>query len=50
MSQIVVENLVKTFRVAERSPGLWGALKGVVHRRHRVVRALDGVSFAMDAG
>jgi ABC-2 type transport system ATP-binding protein len=50
MRQIVVENLVKTFRVSERAPGLWGAIRGVVHRRHRTVRALDGVSFALDAG
>ena len=26
MPQIVVENLVKTFRVAERAAGLWGAV------------------------
>jgi ABC-2 type transport system ATP-binding protein len=50
MRQILVENLVKTFRVSERAPGLWGAIRGVVHRRHRTVRALDGVSFALDAG
>ena len=40
MPQIVVEDLVKTFHVAERAPGLWGALRGVVRRRHREVRAL----------
>ena len=50
MRQIIVENLVKTFRVAERAPGLWGAIRGVVHRRHRIVRALDGVSFTLDRG
>ena len=50
MRQIVVENLVKTFRVSERTAGLWGAVRGVVHRRHLTVRALDGVSFALDAG
>ena len=50
MAQIVVENLVKTFRVAERAPGAWGALRGLVHRRHRVVRALDGVSFSLEPG
>lgn len=50
MPQIVVENLVKTFRVAERRPGMWGALKGVVYRKERIVRALDGVSFTIDAG
>ena len=50
MPQIVVEDLVKTFRVAERAPGLWGAVRGLVRRKHRTVRALDGVSFALDAG
>jgi len=50
MPQIVVENLVKTFRVAERKPGLWGAVRGVVRRRYRSVRALDGVTFAVEPG
>ena len=50
MPQILVENLVKTFRVAEREPGVWGALKGLAHRRHRTVRALDSVSFAIEPG
>jgi ABC-2 type transport system ATP-binding protein len=50
MRQIIVDNLVKTFRVSERTEGLWGAFRGVVHRRYRTVRALDGVSFALEAG
>jgi len=50
MAQIVVDNLVKTYRVAERTPGLWGALRGVARRTHRTVRALDGVSFSIDRG
>ncbi len=50
MPQIVVEDLSKTFRVAERRPGLLGALWGVVHRRHRTVRALDGISFSVEPG
>src|ERR671928_892095 len=50
MRQIIVENLVKTFRVSERAPGLWGAVRGLVRRRHRTVRALDGVSFAIERG
>ena len=48
--QIVVENLVKTFRVAERSRGVLGSMAGLVHRKHRVVRALDGVSFSLNEG
>lgn len=50
MPQIVVEQLVKTYRVAERAPGLGGALRGLVRRRHRTVKALDGVSFTLQAG
>jgi ABC-2 type transport system ATP-binding protein len=50
MSQIAVENLVKTFRVAERAPGLLGALRGVIARQMREVRALNGVSFSIEAG
>jgi ABC-2 type transport system ATP-binding protein len=47
---IVVENLEKRFQIAERQPGLWGALKGVVHRRYREVAALHGVSFEIGRG
>ncbi len=50
MPQIVVEDLVKTFRIAERSPGIWGALRGIAHRRYRTVSALDGVSFEIEPG
>ncbi len=50
VGQIIVEDLVKVFRVAERAPGVWGALRSVVRRRHREVRALDGVSFTLTAG
>jgi len=50
MSQILVENLTKTFRVAIRQPGLWGAFRGLLARRYRTVRALDGISFSIDPG
>jgi ABC-2 type transport system ATP-binding protein len=50
MPQIVVEQLVKTYQVAERAPGVWGAVRGLVRRRHRTVRALGGVSFAIERG
>ena len=50
MSQIIVRDLAKTFRIAERQPGLWGAVRGVIHRRYRTVHALDGVSFSIETG
>ncbi|MDY7011923.1 MAG: ABC transporter ATP-binding protein, partial [Planctomycetota bacterium] len=50
MPMIVVENLIKTFRVAQRRSGVLGALAGLARRRYREVRALDGVSFSLDEG
>jgi ABC-2 type transport system ATP-binding protein len=50
VAHVVVENLVKTFRISERQPGLWGAVRGLVRRRHRTVRALDGISFSLEPG
>jgi ABC-2 type transport system ATP-binding protein len=49
-AQITVDNLVKTFRIAQRAPGLRGSLKGLVRRDYRDVRALDGLSFTIAAG
>ncbi len=50
MPQIIVENLLKKFYVAERTPGVWGAMAGLVRRRHRTVTALNGISFSLDEG
>ena len=50
MPQIVVESLAMTFRIYDRGAGGWGALRGLVKRRHRLVRALHGVSFQLEAG
>lgn len=50
MSLIVVEELVKTFRVAQRRAGTWGAVKGLVSREYHSVYALDRVSFNIEAG
>ncbi len=47
---IQVENLRKTFRVAERQEGRFGALKTLARPRYRTVSALDGVSFEIGAG
>lgn len=50
MSQIIVENLEKHFRVAERNPGFVGALRGLFQRRYRAIHALTGVDFEIGAG
>lgn len=50
MPQIVVDNLEKRFRVAERRAGLRGAFSALVQRRYRDVYALHGVSFSIEPG
>jgi len=50
MPQILVDALAKTYRVAERAPGLAGALRGLVRRQWREVHALMDVSFSLEAG
>ena len=50
MPQILVEALAKTYRVAERAPGLTGALRGLVRRRWREIHALADVSFSLEGG
>ncbi len=50
MPYIRVENLTKTFRVAERKTGLAGAFTGLVKRTYRDVQALEGVDFHIEAG
>ena len=50
MAQIHVQGLEKHFKIAERTPGLWGAVRGLFHRSYRDVEALRDVSFSIDAG
>lgn len=50
MPQIVVENLRKTFQIAERQSGMWGAIRGLATRKYRTVTALNDISFTLEAG
>jgi ABC-2 type transport system ATP-binding protein len=50
MPHIVVEDLSKTFWLSERTPGLWGSVRGLVHRKTKKVEALKGISFSIDRG
>jgi ABC-2 type transport system ATP-binding protein len=47
---IRVEDLCKTYHVAEREAGALGAVKGLFRRRRRAVEALKHVSFALETG
>jgi ABC-2 type transport system ATP-binding protein len=45
-----VDGLLKVFDVPEREAGLVAAAKGLVRRKTREVRAVDEISFTVDAG
>ncbi|HWM86204.1 MAG TPA: ATP-binding cassette domain-containing protein [Kofleriaceae bacterium] len=47
---IRVDQLVKTFRVHRRPPGMRAALRSVFKRNYESVRAVAGVSFRIDRG
>ena len=48
MSQIIVENLGKTFKVPVRQAGFVNSFKGFIRREHRMIEALKGISFNLD--
>jgi ABC-2 type transport system ATP-binding protein len=50
MSLIEVEDLNKTFKIATRREGRFGALKTLLSREYRDVCAVDGVSFRLETG
>ncbi len=50
MPLIRVEGLVKEFRRTRRREGRFGALRTLLTRQYDVRRAVDGVSFGIDAG
>ena len=50
MAQIEVHELSKTFKVPEREGGLGAALRSLIVRKYRQVRAVDRVSFGIEAG
>jgi len=50
MDGITVRNLTKVYRVHEREAGLAAALRSLVSRKYRDVRAVEEVSFGVTAG
>jgi ABC-2 type transport system ATP-binding protein len=47
---IYVEHLCKYYSVHQKEPGLIGSIKSFVRRRYTEVKAVDDVSFTIDAG
>ena len=47
---IMMENVIKTYRVAKRNAGFKEACKSLFSREYQEIRALDGVSFTIGDG
>jgi ABC-2 type transport system ATP-binding protein len=47
---IQVEQLTKDYRITQRREGVWGGFVDLVRPRKRVLRAVDRVCFAIEAG
>ncbi|MBI5220259.1 MAG: ABC transporter ATP-binding protein [Candidatus Liptonbacteria bacterium] len=47
---IWVGNLYKTFRVKQKSPGLWGGVRAMFRPDYREIKAVDNVSFSVNRG
>ena len=50
MAQIEVDRLSKTYKVSEREGGALAALRSVLRRKYRHVRAVEEVSFSIEGG
>lgn len=50
MSTIVVNHLKKYYKVYKKEPGLLGSIKSLWHREYEEVKAVDDVSFEIQAG
>jgi ABC-2 type transport system ATP-binding protein len=50
MSLIQVENLSRVYRVYRKREGLMASIRGLFHREYDEVRAVDSVSFSVEAG
>ena len=49
-SAVVVDRLSKHFRVPEREAGLRSSVASLFHRKHRIVEAVNDVSFTIEPG
>jgi ABC-2 type transport system ATP-binding protein len=50
MPIIEAQGLAKTYRVAQKKEGVFGAIRGLVRREYKEVHAVDGVDFAIEPG
>src|SRR3989344_2205610 len=50
MAAITVNKLKKYYTVEKKDPGIVGSLKSLINRRYEVVKAVNNISFSIQAG
>lgn len=50
MAIIKFDKISKDFKISIREKGLWGSIKGLFVRKHKIVHALNNVSFEINEG
>jgi ABC-2 type transport system ATP-binding protein len=50
MPVIIAENLTKVYRIPQKDPGVWGAVKALIKPHHVNKTAVDGVNFHVERG
>jgi len=50
MDTIVVKNLKKEYKIAQKEKGLAGAVKNLFVRKYEILRAVDDISFTIPKG
>lgn len=50
MSQIELEGICKSFKIAQRPKGRFGVLRGAFVRKTRTIQALENISYRIDEG
>ena len=50
MAQIILKNITKTFKVAERPEGRFSIFKGAFTRKTKLIDAIDNISFSINQG
>ena len=47
---VLAQGLSKTYRIAEKQPGLKGTFRHLLRRRYRDLEAVKGIHFAIEEG
>lgn len=50
MSVIEVKNIEKVYRIVIKEKGVWNSFKGLIRRRYKEKKAVDGISFQIEPG